>query len=201
VRIPSLAAQPIAGRPAALGLKFIGWIPSKKNKLRPRSAPATGRGRSGLVYDKDVKQALRSLETQARVQWGPRKPWLHPLLEVRFLVSNEDQDLDGMFTALLDAMKKARVIVDDSISVFNGGFQVRPAEIVATERRGADVILTPNRTVGSPSFRCLGCGASVDDMKFLLARTTSPTCGSIGCIGQWVPEDSNLFRGSEFYAG
>lgn len=110
-------------------LTLYGPIPSKKNKLRPRS----GKGRA-YHYDKETADQIEALTTFARIQWGPRPPLVHPEMELMFFVLNPAKDQDGMYTCLLDCLKQARVIQDDSIKWLNGKVTIHPAHVVSSLR-------------------------------------------------------------------
>ena len=105
----------------AVELEFDSWIPSKKNRLTPRTG-----GGSGLMYAEGVKKALQDLEMQARVQWGLRPRLRHPEIHFR-IEAQENQDRDGIVTTLLDVLKRAGVIEDDSIARCNGLYVIFPA--------------------------------------------------------------------------
>jgi hypothetical protein len=101
-------------------LEFPGPIPTKKNKLRPRIG-------GGQVYDKATKGAIDALATLAAIQWGSRERIIHPSIEFELEYVDALQDRDGIYTTLLDALKKGGVIVDDSIKFFNGTVIKYPA--------------------------------------------------------------------------
>lgn len=124
---PVLGFVHSSGAPAAsFTLTFRTAIPSKKNALVPRR----GRG-TGKVYRPEVKAAMQQLEAQAALQWGRRRPLEHPDVEYWLSCHNEAQDRDGMETTLLDALKKAGVITDDSVRFFNGEKLSHQVEIVS----------------------------------------------------------------------
>jgi Holliday junction resolvase RusA-like endonuclease len=102
-------------------LEFPGPIPSKKNKLRPRM------GGRGQMYDPATKGAIAALATLAAIQWGSRLPVQHPSIGFELEYVDALQDRDGIWTTLLDALKKGGVIVDDSIKFFNGTVIKYPA--------------------------------------------------------------------------
>lgn len=106
------------------GVKLTLWgdLPCKKNQIRA--------GRGGGHYPPKVKETLQNLTLQARVQWGCRAPIRHPNIEVRIFVKNPRKDSDGIWTTCVDCLKKAHVIVDDSIAEFNGREVRHPSEIV-----------------------------------------------------------------------
>lgn len=124
--------------PAGKVIEIKCQVPSKKNKLRPRSARAKGRRH---MYDEETRAALNAIETYARIAWGPAKVAVHPRVDVQFEVTNASQDRDGMWTTVLDCLKAARVIHDDNIRWFNGSIVHHPARIVPTARQ-ARMILT-----------------------------------------------------------
>jgi hypothetical protein len=113
--------------PQEITLRLIGDLPCKKNRIH------AARGQRGH-YPKDTKRTLDNLLLQARSQWGTREPWLHPDLEIRMYVYNTHKDRDGIVTTILDVLKKARVIEDDSIAFCNGLRTEHPALPVRTIR-------------------------------------------------------------------
>jgi hypothetical protein len=108
-------------------------VPSKKNLLRPSS---NGRGRRAtpLVYKAGVRDQLLEIEQNIMLGWKGRRPVVHPRLVVDFWVTNKAQDRDGMWTTILDCMKKVGVIFDDSIEWNNGTETKNPATIVPNAR-------------------------------------------------------------------
>jgi hypothetical protein len=114
-------------------LDFESWIPSKKNQLMRRR----GAG-SGMMYTDDVKKALQDLQLQAKVQWGLRPRIRHPQLEFR-IDAQSSQDRDGIVTTLLDVLKRAGVIEDDSIARCNGLMMIFPAGTADPGRTKAKV--------------------------------------------------------------
>ncbi len=108
-----------------------GAIPSKKNKLRPRNRRYGGRAH---MYDQETKAQIDALTTYARIQWGPRSPLVHPSWSFQFFVANAAKDQDGMLTCILDCLKQARVIVDDSITQCNGRLILESAVVVTDPR-------------------------------------------------------------------
>lgn len=100
-------------------------IPSKKN------AQVEGTAKSGKryrYYRRDVQKALNDLEMQVPVY--VRGLMLeHPKVEVFMTVPHDRADIDGMWTALVDVLKKQRVIRDDNLRYFNGGVYLAPAVI------------------------------------------------------------------------
>lgn len=128
------------GRPGALRLVIYGKLPSKKNKLRPRSRRSGGRAH---MYDKETKAELDSMTMQARVAWGARRPLESPNVDVYFFVANPAKDRDGIWTSVLDCLKNAGVILDDSIALYNGIERKHPAEIVEAADERVEVVIDP----------------------------------------------------------
>jgi len=110
-------------------MQLHGPFPTKKNRLRPRIG-----GRRGQMYDPAVKEFIDRLAMEARGEWGSRRELVHPKVEIQFFISNPAKDRDGLWTTVLDALKRARVIFDDSIRWYNGPELKHPAVIVATAR-------------------------------------------------------------------
>ena len=117
-------------------LVLRGSVPTKKNQLRPRA----GRGRAHR-YDASTAADLERLITYARIQWGPRDPLESPRMEFRFFVLNARQDRDGILTTILDCLKTARVLIDDSIYRCNGELLLHPAQLVAAGEERVEVTL------------------------------------------------------------
>jgi hypothetical protein len=115
------------GRKSAV-ICLRGKIPSKKNSLRPGNKP----GGPGFRYADGVKAAMVDLQAQVTIQWGRLPAVIHPDYEIRLQVANEAHDRDGMETTILDVLKKAGVIVDDSVKYFNG-YRHGPPAVVGTE--------------------------------------------------------------------
>lgn len=126
-------------RRAQLELRTV--PPSKKNKLRPRASRARGSYGRAHMYDAVTKSAIESVTTQLRIQWGTLDPLVSPNLTVQLRMWNGQQDRDGILTTLLDCMKTAGVIVDDSAAAFNGTLTVLPAEFVPVDRAGVTLSL------------------------------------------------------------
>ena len=112
-------------------IELKGRIPSKKNLLKPRSPRSRGRRH---MYDEETRAMLTAVETQARIAWGPHRAVPHPRVDVYFETVNASQDRDGIWTTVLDCLKRAGVIHDDSIRHFNGTVVLHPAKIVAQAR-------------------------------------------------------------------
>jgi len=102
-------------------LKLRGDTPSKKNRLRPRKGPGKGK-----MYDPAVKAVMDGLHWQVKAQWGDRPPVRHPALQF-WIYAVERKDRDGIVTTLLDVLKTAGVLVDDSIKECNGLLLIHPA--------------------------------------------------------------------------
>ncbi len=126
----------VVGRPNAIKLVLQGKIVSKKNRLRPRRGPGKGK-----MYDPAIKAAIDALDLQARAAWGARRALVHPTLDIFLFVANEAKDTDGMYTTILDVLKKAGVIFDDSIKYCNGLKRIHPAVIVPAAMERVEIVL------------------------------------------------------------
>lgn len=106
-------------------------VPSKKNLLRPTGTRERSVRRTPLVYKKGVREQMTAIEGYIMLGWSKRKgskaALVHPDVTVEMFVSDVLQDRDGIWTTILDCMKKAGVIVDDSIKYFNGTVSQVPA--------------------------------------------------------------------------
>jgi Holliday junction resolvase RusA-like endonuclease len=122
--------------PTDITLLLRGDLVSKKNRIR------TARGKGGH-YDRKTADTIQNLILQARTQWGARcevgrftnitlKLWLH----------NWRKDRDGILTTLLDVLKQARVIHDDSCLRLNGWIYVAPAEACELRDERVEITLT-----------------------------------------------------------
>jgi Holliday junction resolvase RusA-like endonuclease len=109
-------------------------IPSKKNKLRPRA------NRRGYHYDEETRAQLDAIEAWILKAWRPRRAIAHPRIDVHYFYVNDGQDRDGIWTTVLDCLKKAGVIHDDNIRCFNGFVAHHPAQRVL-HPRDAGVVL------------------------------------------------------------
>lgn len=107
-----------------MNIVLRGTVPGKKNR---RGIKAGGRG---LYTPPEVKAQLASLQLQLQAQLGSLRGLRHPDLKICFHISNPGIDRDNAETALFDLMKKAGMIVDDSIRHFNGTVVSLPAKIV-----------------------------------------------------------------------
>lgn len=96
---------------ARVKLQIEADIPSKKNKLRP--------GKTGYHYDKETKAQIEAIVTQLSIQWGPRPACSPSRVEVRIAVFNTAKDRDGIWTTLIDAMKRSGIIHDDAVRSYN----------------------------------------------------------------------------------
>lgn len=113
---------------------IYGNLPAKKNRLRPRGRRFGGRAHR---YDKKTTAELLSMELQARAAWGSLPPIAGPNIEIRLFLFNKRKDPDGIWTTVLDVLKKARVIVDDRASVLSGSehkYPVAPVWNLRDER-------------------------------------------------------------------
>lgn len=108
-------------------------FPTKKNRR-------LGTGRTSH-YPKEVRETLDNLFLQARVAWGPRKPVVHPDIEVTMYIANFSKDSDGIYTAVLDCLKRAGVIVDDSLRWLNGTLLMHPAVQVSEREERIEIVL------------------------------------------------------------
>lgn len=95
-------------------------VPSKKNTMRPPG----GKSSTKLVYPRAIKEQMNAIVTALQLQWTG-KAILNPII-IWDLDCDGPQDRDGVITTLLDAMKKAGVIVDDSVRLCNGPWIVFP---------------------------------------------------------------------------
>lgn len=121
-------------------LTFHGPFPSKKNRLRPRKGP--GRGK---MYDPEVKALILSMEMEARSQWGSHPYLDSPGVEIWMYVANFSKDRDGIWTTILDVLKKGRVIFDDSIRFYNGNEHKYPAQLSTARDERVLIRLTPKK--------------------------------------------------------
>jgi len=107
-------------------LHLTGHVPSKKDLYRRKK-------NGGLYLDKEVKAQIASLETQARIQWGPRKPLVHPDVSVTFYVRSRRPDKNNKHGCLMDVLQAAGVIKNDNIKWFNGREIIEPAVVARGE--------------------------------------------------------------------
>ncbi len=112
-------------------------IPSKKNLLKPRAAGSRGRR---YHYDKETTELIEAVQGWIHKAWNPRRAVAHPRVDVHYLVINESQDRDGIWTTVLDCLQKAGVIHNDNIRWFNGTVVHHPAKKVG-HPRDAGVVL------------------------------------------------------------
>jgi hypothetical protein len=96
-------------------------VPAKKNFMRSPGAGATTR----LVYQRGIKAQMEAIVQVLQLQWSG-EPVRHPICIWRIDAPNQ-QDRDGIITTLLDAMKRARILVDDNIANCNGLWMTIPA--------------------------------------------------------------------------
>lgn len=123
-------------------LTIFADFPSKKNRRMGTGARSH--------YSTDVKATLQTIETQARAAWGYRKPVIHPDIEVSMFIANFSKDADGIYTGLLDCLKKARVIVDDSLRYLNGTYLQHPAVQVSAREERIEIVLEFPKGAANP---------------------------------------------------
>lgn len=89
-------------------LTLIGPQVSKKNNLRPR--------KGGFYYPREVRAKIDSYYWQALALWRDKGDPRPPLRKLRYKMDiyNQRADPDGIKTTVLDCLKRAGVIVDDS---------------------------------------------------------------------------------------
>lgn len=105
-----------------------GSCPSKKDGLRPRARGSKGKG---YHYDGSVTEQIKALETQARIQWGPRPAVDSDVrMEFRFFVTARRKDRDALYTTTLDLLVKARVLHNDNPVWCNGYHGQHPVVVV-----------------------------------------------------------------------
>lgn len=126
-------------------LVLIGDLPCKKNRIR------TGKGSRGH-YAPGVKETLIDLQTQAAIQWRDRNgklpPLEHPYVIEQMYIFNPAKDRDGIWTTILDVLKKAGVIIDDSIRHYNGPEHRHPAILVKSIRdERIEILIHPTESV------------------------------------------------------
>lgn len=119
-------------------MTLSGPFPTKKNQLMPRRG-RNGRS-AGFMYDPEVGAFIKRLAMEARGAWGHRRELLHPNVQVKLFVAHKKKDRDGLWTTILDALKKGRVIWDDSIEFYNGTEIKHPATLISDPRQERVVI-------------------------------------------------------------
>lgn len=125
-------------------VRFSLWgdLPCKKNRR-------IGTGRNSH-YPPTVQATLRNLELQARGAWGCRKPVVSPDIEVFLYVASLSKDYDGIVTSVWDCLKKARVIVDDSLRYLNGTYLQHPAVQVSAREERIEIVLEFPKGAANP---------------------------------------------------
>jgi Holliday junction resolvase RusA-like endonuclease len=73
------------------------------------------------------------LTVQARAQWK-HELVTHPDVRVQFFAQDRRRDRDNMLTTILDCLRDAGVIVNDSIAQANGTLVLLPGVIDQNER-------------------------------------------------------------------
>jgi hypothetical protein len=153
----------IAGVPEPQEKRIVLYanFPAKKNKLRTPSGRAAGHN---LVYRKGVAAMTQNLVLQARAAWGPRPYLESPDIEVFYFTVSAAKDRDGIWTTLLDVLKQARILFDDSIRWSNGTETHHPATLVANPREERVEILLrwgAKRVSCRPEFSAIVAGWSL----------------------------------------
>jgi Holliday junction resolvase RusA-like endonuclease len=117
---------------------FIGAVPAKKNKYRPRF------GGSGKRFFKDTNldAALKALDAQIPANYRGLK-LEHPEIEWYFQVPAGKTDRDNKITTILDILVAAGVLYDDNIRRCNGKWTVNEAEIVKDQEETTIVVIKP----------------------------------------------------------
>jgi Holliday junction resolvase RusA-like endonuclease len=85
-----------------------GKVPSKKN------SKMITRGR--LITKPEYQVRLKELTWQAWAEWGNMPPLTAACIDLHFHISTVRGDMDNKIGGLMDCLKDARVIVDDSFS-------------------------------------------------------------------------------------
>lgn len=114
-------------------LRIFANLPCKKNGR-------IGTGRRSR-YSPELRATLDNIALQARAQWGPRKPVKSPDIEVSLYVANFGKDADGILTSCWDCLKRAGVIVDDSLRWLNGTLLIHPAVQVSERDERIEIVL------------------------------------------------------------
>ncbi len=100
-------------------------VPSKKNSLQQGIAKS---GKKYRYYATEVQKEIADLEMQ--VPGHLRDLSLeHPKVALYLTAPTDRIDMDGVWTCLLDVLKKQGVIIDDNLRHFNGGVYLAPAVI------------------------------------------------------------------------
>lgn len=106
-------------------LSFDGPVPSKKNAQLQGTAKS---GKKYRYYAKGVQKAMSDLEMQVPGELRDLR-LEHPKAELFLTAPVDTIDVDGVWTCLVDVLKKQGVITDDNLKHFNGGVYLAPAVI------------------------------------------------------------------------
>ena len=87
-------------------LTVSGFTPTKKNGKN------AWRGR--VVIDPEKKRQVEGIEWELRRQWANRPALKRVAIRATFVITHHRCDLDGKYTTIQDALKKAGVIVNDN---------------------------------------------------------------------------------------
>lgn len=109
-------------------LTLLGHVPSKKNQWKPRP------GGGGVYLDREANAEIAALMTQARIQWGPRRPMANPDIDIEFHVRSLRSDRDNKLSCLLDVLQKAGVIQNDNAKWCNGVLVLKPVVVAKAEK-------------------------------------------------------------------
>ena len=93
-------------------LTIVGHIPSKKNEYKY--------SKRGVYIEEETRSYIEVIERQLRKQWGMRLPALHPKIDFRMKVSNDERDTDNAWTTIQDCLVKVGILADDNIKKNNG---------------------------------------------------------------------------------
>lgn len=117
-------------------LHYSGKVPSIKNRKQIVRNRKTGV--SFIKSDKASEAQLNAMIAAFQTQW-PDEPVEHPDMTVRFYVTAQRADRDNMLNAVMDALVRAGVLVNDNIKRCNGRLVVESAEV--GDREGVEVDL------------------------------------------------------------
>ena len=103
------------------------------------TARARTSGKDGRTYIDDETQALiDTLTTQAKAQWK-HEPVTYPSMSIQFFTRDRRRDRDNLLTTVLDCLRDAGVIFNDTIKSFNGTLVLLPAVVDENERVAIEV--------------------------------------------------------------
>jgi len=128
--------EPIADLPPRIDILLMGNVPSKKNSYTPR------KGGKGFFKGKELVAQLEALMWQIPLYCRDLK-LVHPHITMQFTVPNGLSDRDNKVTTVLDLLKSAGVIWNDSIASCNGRMAVLPAIVKPDEAESAWIRLRP----------------------------------------------------------